>query len=157
LALQPPELTYMESESRCDYNWTTGEIVGTFLAALQDHGKILAGVCELCGQVAVPPTSYCESCGSEVSDLREVGPRGVVMSWARVADGFEGAPAQAPFRYVLVRPAGADTELLHVAPDDDGIRIGAAVRPEFRPREQRGGAITDIKWFVPDGAESEGS
>ena len=157
MALQPPELKYLQGESRCDYDWTTGEAVGAFLAALRDHGKILAGVCGACGQVSVPPMSYCEACGEEMSELREVGPRGVVMSWARVADDFEGAPVAAPFRYVLVRLAGADTELLHIAPDDDGVRIGAAVRPEFWPREQRSGAITDIRWFVPDGAESEGS
>ena len=101
--------------------------------------------------MAVPPTSYCESCGSEVAELREVGPRGVVMTWARVADGFEGAPLPVPFRYVMVRLAGADTDMLHVAPDDDAVRIGATVRPEFRRREERGGEITDIKWFVPDG------
>lgn len=157
LTLQPPELIYMEGESRCDYSWTTGEVVGTFLAALRDQGKILGGVCEGCRQVSVPPTSYCESCGSEISELREVGPRGVVMSWARVAADVEGAPVAAPFRYVLVRLAGADTELLHVAPDDDRIRIGATVSPEFRPEKERGGEITDIRWFAPDGAEGGGS
>jgi len=157
LALQPPELIYMDGESRCDYSWTTGEVVGTFLAALRDRGKILAGVCESCGQVAVPPTSYCESCGAEIAELREVGPRGVVMSWARVGADLEGVPVAAPFRYVLVRLAGADTELLHLAPDDDRITIGATVSPEFKLQAERGGEITDIRWFVPDGAQGEGS
>ena len=151
MSLKPPELTYIDGETRCDYSWATGEVVGSFLTALRDQGKILAAVCEGCGVVSVPPTSYCEQCCSEFSDFKEVGPRGVVMSWARVADDFEGAPVAAPFRYVLVRLAGADTELLHVAPDDERVKIGATVSPEFKPRPEREGAITDIRWFVPEG------
>jgi uncharacterized OB-fold protein len=81
-------------------------------------------------------------------DWREVGPRGVVMSWARVDKPVRGAPLEPPFRYVLVRLAGADTSMLHLAPDDDAVRTGATVTPEFR--EERTGSITDIKWFVPE-------
>jgi uncharacterized OB-fold protein len=77
-----------------------------------------------------------------------VGPSGVVMSWARVTDNSRGAPVEAPFRFVLVRLAGADTSMLHLAPDDERIKIGAKVVPEFR--EKRTGSITDIKWFVPE-------
>jgi uncharacterized OB-fold protein len=70
------------------------------------------------------------------------------MSWARVEKPVEGAPLDPPFRYVLVRLAGADTSMLHVAPDDDRVRTGATVTPEYR--EEREGSITDIKWFVPE-------
>lgn len=142
------DLIYLESETRCTYAWSTGEIVGAFLEALRERGRILGALCGGCGTVAVPPQSYCETCGSSMKEWREVGPRGVVMTWARVTDAFEGAPLEAPFRYVLVRLAGADTSILHLAPDDDRVRIGAAVVPEFR--EKRTGSITDIKWFVPE-------
>jgi hypothetical protein len=154
LDVKPPELIYLESEARCPYHWATGEAAGTFLGALRDHGKILGAVCEGCGGVAVPPLTYCEKCGRAASEWREVGPRGLVMSWARVAEGYEGAPLQAPFRYVLVRLAGADTEMLHVAPDDERIKVGARVRPEFKPEREREGAITDIMWFVPDDTDN---
>lgn len=154
--LRPPELIYLEGEARCTYSWATGEVVGEFLGALRDHGKILGAVCDGCGDVAVPPQSYCEKCGAAAGDFREVGPRGVVMSWSRIARDFDGAPLKAPFRYVLVRLAGSDSEMLHVAPDDDRIKIGATVRPEFKPEAEREGAITDIRWFVSDGEEAEG-
>ncbi|MHB8895775.1 MAG: Zn-ribbon domain-containing OB-fold protein [Candidatus Geothermincolia bacterium] len=151
--LKPPELIYLEGETRCPYNWATGDVTGTFLGALRDHGKILGAVCEGCGGVAVPPLSYCEKCGSRMSEWREVGPAGLVMSWARVSEGYEHAPLEPPFRFVLVRLAGADTELLHVAPDDQAIKVGAKVRPEFKPEDERTGAITDIRWFVPDASD----
>lgn len=146
--VKQPKLIYMKGENKCPYRWSTGEAVGAFLTALRDHEKILAGVCGGCGAVVVPPTSYCELCGSQVEDMKEVGPEAVVMSWARSPEPFEDAPLPAPFRYVLVRLAGADTSMVHVAPDDDGIEVGAVVTPEFR--EERRGSITDIKWFVPD-------
>lgn len=144
----PPDLSYLEGENRCPYRWSTGSVIGAFLTALRDHRKILGAVCSGCGTVWVPPQSYCERCAGRIGDFREVGPRGVVMSWSRVAEPFEGVPLDVPFRYVMVRLAGADTALLHVAPDDDSIRTGAAVRPEYR--EQRNGSITDIKWFVAE-------
>jgi uncharacterized OB-fold protein len=147
------ELEYLNGELRCPYHWSTGEIVGPFLEALRERGRILGALCGGCGSVAVPPHSYCEICGSNMQEWREVGPRGVVMSWARVIENFEGAPLPTPFRYVLVRLAGADTSMLHLAPDDERVQIGATVEPEFR--EDRTGSITDIKWFVPVGSGIE--
>lgn len=151
--LKEPELQYLDGENRCPYTWTCGPAVGEFLAALRDHAKILGVVCSGCGTVSVPPMSYCELCGSDIKDWREVGPNGVVMSWARVASGFRGQPAEPPFRYVMVRLAGADTSLLHIAPDDERVREGAVVRPVFR--DVRRGGITDIEWFVPAGEEED--
>lgn len=146
--LKEPELIFHQAENRCPYRWSAGRAVGTFMAALRDHRKILGSVCDGCGSVHVPAVSYCELCAGSMSDWREVGPRGVVMSWAGAPTGFEHAPVEAPFRFVLVRLAGADTSILHVAPDDDRIRVGATVVPEFR--KERTGAITDIRWFVPE-------
>jgi len=147
--IKQPKLVFLEGENKCPYRWSTGEMVGAFLTALRDHRKILGGVCTGCGAVIVPPSSYCETCSSPVEEMREVGPRGVVMTWARVPEPFDDAPLPAPFRYVLVRLAGSDTSMVHVAPDDDNVRVGAILIPEFR--EERWGSITDIKWFVPEG------
>ena len=155
MEIKQPELVYLEGENRCPYTWSTGETVGAFLTALRDHRKILGGVCAGCGTVIVPAVSYCEACASPVDEMREVGPKGVVMSWARVPEPFDDAPLPAPFRYVLVRLSGSDTSMVHVAPDDGRIKVSAIVTPEFR--EERRGSITDIKWFVPDGGQAGGA
>ena len=140
---------YECSETRIEYRWTARWTTGAFLRALRDSRKIMGAVCGACGTVAVPPLSYCEVCGGDTDELREVGPRGVITSWARVLDAPESSPVEAPFRYVLVRLEGADTSLVHLAPDDDRVDVGVTVVPEFR--ERRSGAVTDIKWFVPEG------
>ncbi|MBN1289015.1 MAG: DNA-binding protein [Actinobacteria bacterium] len=138
----------LEQNMKLKFRRPTGGVVGLFLAALRDEKKIIGSECRNCGKVFVPPASYCERCSSDISALREVGPRGIVISWTLAPKGFDNSPADAPFRYIMVRPMGADTPLLHVSPDDERIRIGTVVRPVFR--EERTGSITDIKWFVPD-------
>lgn len=141
----------LERELRYGYCWSTGPVVGTFLGILRDEGRILGSRCSGCGRVSVPPGSYCEFCGADASDWREVGPRGVVTSWTRAAEAVEGLDVPAPFRYVLVRLAGADTSMLHLAPDDDRVQVGSTVSAEFRVG--RSGSITDIRWFVPEEGE----
>lgn len=143
-----PELVSLEREIRCRYAWSTGKTVGAFLEALRDRRAILGSQCDGCGSVSVPPGSYCERCGSEMRDWKEVGPRGVVTSWTRAGEEVPGLDVPAPFRYVLVRLAGADTSMLHLAPDDDRVQVGATLVAEFRT--ERSGAVTDIRWFVPE-------
>lgn len=143
-----PEHRHLDVDIHYGYAWSTGEITGAFLEALRDRRMILGALCRGCKAVAVPPCSYCEKCGASMKEWREVGPRGVVVSWARPAAPVEGAPVDVPFRYVLVRLAGADTSMLHVAPDDDRVRTGAAVIAEFR--DDRVGSIRDIRWFIPE-------
>lgn len=154
---------FMKERAEHSYRWATGQAIGFFLTTLKEQGKIIGATCEGCGQVSVPAQSYCESCGADTSGFTEVGPRGVIISWAGVPGPDRGpdrlsgtALLPAPFRYVLVRLAGADTELLHLAPADERIKIGAAVVPEFRPREERTGCITDIRWFVPSDGSDRG-
>lgn len=147
----PEEFVCMEKKIQFDFRRPTGHVVGLFLAELRDEKKIIGSECRNCGKVFVPPSSYCEICSGETNELREVGPSGIVISWTRVEEDLEDMPAPAPFRYVMIRLAGADTPLLHIAPDDPGIEIGAIVVPVFQ--EIRTGSIKDIKWFVPGDEE----
>jgi len=152
--LKEPRLVFLEANNSCPYRWSTGEIVGSFLTALRDHGKLLASKCPACYRVACPPASYCEECGAAATELVEVGPTGVVVSSAGVEEPWAGAPLDVPFCYVLIRLAGADTSLLHLAPNDGSVHPGSTVRPELRP--ERNGSITDIKWFVAAGEVERG-
>jgi len=137
-----------EQRSNVRYRWATGETVGAFFSALRDSGRLLGSVCPECGVVACPPASYCERCGAGATELREVGPSGVVMTVARQCEGFTGAPLEAPFLYLLIKMAGADTTLLHVAKDDERVIPGTVVVPEYAA--DRSGTIMDIAYFRPE-------
>jgi uncharacterized protein len=137
-----------EQRSDVSYQWSTGGAVGAFLSTLRDSERLLGSVCPGCGVVCCPPASCCERCGTTASELKEVGPSGVVMAVARQIAGFSSAPLDVPFLYVLIKLAGADTTLLHVAKDDDRIVPGAVVVPQFAPEKR--GTIMDIAYFRPE-------
>ena len=130
------------------YARSVGPVLGAFLTGLRD-GRLL-GVTSG-ARVIVPPTEYDPDTAEPTGELVEVGPGGVVETWAWVAHPLPQHPMDRPFAWVLVRPDGADTALLHVL-DVDGpgaVRTGMAVVADFLPADERIGRMQDIRAFVP--------
>ena len=130
------------------YARSVGPVLSAFLTGLRD-GRLL-GVTSG-DRVIVPPTEYDPDTAEATGDLVEVGPGGVVETWAWVAHPLPQHPRDTPFAWVLVRPDGADTALLHVldVAGPEAVRTKMAVVAEFLPAEQRIGRIQDIRAFVP--------
>jgi uncharacterized OB-fold protein len=134
------------------YKRSVGPVIGAFLTALRD-GRIL-GATGSGGKVAVPPAEYDPITGEDSGELVDVGPGGVVTTWAWTAEPRPDQPLDRPFAWVLVRLDGADTALLHVmeAAGPDAVSTGMRVTARFRPRAERVGHIKDIECFVAEGA-----
>jgi uncharacterized OB-fold protein len=134
------------------YSRSVGPVIGAFLTGLRD-GK-LHGVRGAGGSVIVPPTEYDPTTGEDTGDLVEVGPGGVVESWAWIEHPLPKQPLDHPFAWALIRLDGADTALLHVvdAGDPGAIATGDRVTVRFRPEADRIGAMADIEAFVPEGS-----
>jgi uncharacterized OB-fold protein len=134
------------------YKRTVGPVIGAFLTGLRD-GRIL-GATGSGGAVSVPPAEYDPVTGEDVGDLVEVGPGGVVTTWAWAARPTPDQPLDRPFAWALVKLDGADTALLHVldAGSPDAVYSGMRVTARFRPEAARVGHIKDIECFVPEGA-----
>ncbi len=132
------------------YSRSVGPVIGAFLTGLRD-GKLF-GVRGSGGSVIVPPTEYDPATGEDTGELVEVGPGGVVESWAWVGTPLPKHPLSKPFAWALVRLDGADTALLHAVDSGgpDSIASGDRVTVRFRPREERTGAMADIEAFVPE-------
>ena len=94
------------------YSRSVGPVIGAFLTGLRD-GTVL-GVRGAGGAVIVPPTEYDPITGEDTGELVEVGPGGVVETWAWVSHPLRQAPAVRPFAWALIRLDGADTAMLHV-------------------------------------------
>ena len=111
------------------------------------------GVTGAGGSVIVPPTEYDPTTGDDTGELVEVGPGGVVESWAWVAEPHAKHPLDTPFAWALIRLDGADTALLHVVDSGgpDRLATGDRVSVRFRPEAERIGAMADIVAFVPEG------
>ena len=141
------------------YTRSTGPVIGRFMTALR-AGRIL-GVRTGAGRVVCPPTEYDpatgEALGGDDGDFVEVGPGGVITTWAWVHEPRERHPLERPFAWALVRLDGADTAMVHIvdAADESALRTGMRVSPRWRA--ERVGEIHDIEAFVPEDASREAS
>ena len=75
---------------------TTGPVIGAFLTGLRE--QVLLGIKGRDGRVIVPPTEYDPVTGEELTELVEVGPGGVVDTWAWVRQPMPKHPLQRPVR-----------------------------------------------------------
>jgi len=137
-----------------DYTYTrsVGPVIGAFLGALRE-GRIL-GVRGTAGRVVVPPTEYDPITSEATGELVEVGPGGVVTTWAWAEHPQPDQPLDRPFAWALITLDGANTALLHVvdAGSANAMASGMRVQPRFRPEDDRRGHLLDIECFVPEGA-----
>jgi uncharacterized protein len=145
------EALHAEHHLEYPYSRSVGPVVGAFLTGLRD-GK-LYGVKGNAGSVIVPPTEYDPITGDDTGEMVEVGPGGVVETWAWVSDPLPKHPLQTPFAWALIRLDGADTAILHVVDSGgpDQLATGDRVTVRFRPEAERIGAMADIEAFVPVG------
>ncbi len=150
-----PDSEVLHAEHRLEYPYarSVGLVIGAFLTGLRD-GRVL-GATGHGGAVIVPPTEYDPTTGEDTAALVEVGPGGVVESWAWVERPRRKHPLGRPFAWALIRLDGADTALLHVvdAGGPDRLATGDRVVARFRPADERVGSMTDIEAFVPEAEE----
>jgi uncharacterized OB-fold protein len=133
------------------YTRSLGPVIGGFLTALRD-GRILGATASE-GRVVVPPTEYDPLTAEAVGDLVEVGPGGVVDTWAWTEHPTPDQPLDRPFAWALITLDGATTGLLHVvdAGSPAAMASGMRVTAKFRPEAERKGHLLDIECFVPEG------
>jgi uncharacterized protein len=131
------------------YKRSLGPVIGEFLTGLRD-GRLL-GIPASDGRVLVPPLEYDPATGDALDPhLVEVGPGGVVTSWAWVSTPTPRHPLDHPFAFALIKLDGASTSLVHAidAGGPDEVRTGMRVTPRWA--EERVGRITDIEAFVQE-------
>lgn len=130
------------------YKRSVGDFLSQFFTALRDH-RIL-GIRTGDGKVQVPPSEYDPATGESLSEFVEVGPSGVVTTWAWVNEPREPHILDEPFAWALIRLDGADTAMLHAvdAGSEDAMATGMRVTPRWRAETV--GEIQDIECFVPE-------
>jgi uncharacterized OB-fold protein len=130
------------------YRRSVGPVLGRFFTGLRD-GKLL-GARTRAGRVLVPPCEYDPETGEATGEIVDVGPAGVVTTWAWVRSPSAKHPLARPFAWALIRLDGADTAMLHAvdAGGESRMRTGMRVRPRWRA--ERKGEIRDIECFEPE-------
>ncbi|MDA4121186.1 MAG: zinc ribbon domain-containing protein [Thaumarchaeota archaeon] len=128
------------------YEYTAGVAGERFLRGIKD-GKILASRCRNCGKAYIPPKMYCVGCFVQIDDYREVGPVGTVEGLAESHVNFEGRRVDPGRTFAFITFKGVTGGLVHYV-GGKGSKVGALVRPKFKPPEQRQGTLRDIEMFV---------
>lgn len=146
-APRPSELLMASHVLEYPYRRSVGPVIGRFLAGLKE--RRIEGIRTLEGRVLVPPVEYDPVTGESLAEFVEVGPAGVVTTWAWVTTPRAKHPLDRPFAWALVRPDGADTALLHAVDAGDPARMRTGMRVTPRWRDERVGEIHDIVCFEP--------
>ncbi len=132
------------------YRRSVGPVLGAFFTGLTE--RRLVGVKARDGRVLVPPVEYDPETGESIGDLVEVGPGGVVTTWAWVEKPRPKHPLDRPFAWALVRLDGAASAMLHAVDAGSAARMqtGMRVRPRWKAEPE--GNIHDIVCFEPETA-----
>jgi uncharacterized protein len=137
------------------YKRSLGPVIGAFFTGLRD-GRIL-GARTPDGLVVVPPTEYDPETGHDTdAELVEVGPGGVLKSWAWASAPKPDQPLDRPFAWALIELDGAGTSMLHAldAGSPKSCTTGMRVTVKFKPPAERVGSMHDIECFVPEVPEA---
>lgn len=140
----------LEGNITIPYKWTTGPVIGRFLAELK-RGRIVGGKCQHCGRVYVPPPDVCGPCFRTISDFVELSGRGAVIATSTVYRAMPWSPSETPYSLAIIRLDGADTNLVHLI--SPGLKPGDRVRARFR--KERSGSMLDIERFVSESEKEE--
>lgn len=131
------------------YKRSLGPVLSRFATALRDR-KIL-GARRADGTVMVPPKEYDPDTAAAIEELVEVGPAGVVKSWAWVGEPRAAQPLARPFAYALVQLDGADTPMVQVVDAGSEEAMKTGMRVTARWSDEATGMITDLSFVPVDG------
>jgi uncharacterized OB-fold protein len=136
------------------YAWATGEAISRFLGGLRD-GELWGRRCRRCRRTMVPPRMYCEVCFRPTDEwvrLRDTG-RVVTYSISYVNADASRREGEEPILVAVIEIDGATPMMgvLHLLGEVDphDVAVGMKVEAVWKPKGERRGAITDIRYFRP--------
>ncbi len=150
--LEAEKYLFTHYETVLKYSWTSGVAISRFLDGLK-AGEIWARKCEGCGRTMVPPRMYCEECFRPTDSWVRVRDTGIVSTFSISYVNVDASRRKTPILVAVVWLDGASPEMgfLHVLgevkPKD--IWVGMKVKAVWKPRAERKGGITDIRYFKP--------
>ena len=143
---------YTHYKTKLKYAWTSGVAISRFLDGLKE-GEIWGRKCNECGRKLVPPRMYCEECFRPNDEWVRLKDSGSVNTYSVSYVNVDASRRKDPILVAVIEVDGASLEMgiLHVlgevAPAD--IYVGMKVRAIWKPRSERRGAITYIRYFKP--------
>ncbi len=145
-------ITHTWWEPEVQYNWALGQAMSKFLTGLKE-GKILGRTCVKCNRVLVPPRMFCEHCYGPTNEWVELEDTGTIETFSISYIDSDARRIEEPILIGVISIDGASPlhGFMHYFGEmtKDDIHIGMKVKAVWKPKNDREGAITDIKYFKP--------
>ena len=146
------DVTGIVSPVRLAYDYAASPEESKFFRGLAE-GRILGQRCPQCQKVYVPPRGACPVDGVPTTDEVELPDRGTVTTFCIVNVPFLGQKIEPPYVSAYVLLDGADIAFLHLILECEAadVRMGMRVEAVWKPREEWGTTIENIRYFRPTG------
>ncbi len=146
-----PEVSMITAPSRLEFDLKPGRALDRFLDGMAE-GRILGSRCPVCAKVLVPMKALCPRDGVPTTEEVEVSPTGTVTTFA-VNNLPDPRAPEVPFVSAYILLDGSDIAMLALVAGipADRVRMGMRVKAAWKPREEWGRTITNIRWFEPTG------
>lgn len=123
-----------------------------YLRALAE-GRLLGQRCPACHKVYVPPRGACPTDGVPTAGETELPDTGIITTFCVVNVPFLGQRITPPYVAAYILLDGADIAFLHLVLgcDTKDVRMGMRVKAVWRPSEEWGTTLENIRHFEPTG------
>lgn len=146
-------ITAIESPVYLTYNFTAGRATTRFLEQIK-KGKLVGQRrpdCPDCDNVYMPPRGACAACGMPTEEEVELSDKATVQSFTIVWIPIPNNPIQPPYVVANLVLDGANISFIHLMSecDNDAVRIGQRVQAVWKPEEEWGYGMENIRYFKP--------
>ena len=153
------EFLAIRSEVRLPLKQCAGQYLTKFLMELRDHTKIIGNKCPECSRISLPPNTVCGYCKIRIEDKPEnwveLSDKGKVKVYLEITDRdtepLTGIPLGLPNPGAQILLDGGDENCLlyHILEELDTNKVyrGMRVQAVWKPREERVGLLSDIRFF----------
>lgn len=144
------DVVMMDAPSYLDYNFTAGNATARFLHQIR-KGKIVGQRCPSCKNVYIPPRGSCAACGVATVEEVECKDVATVESFTIVHIPIPGNAIQPPYIVANLVADGSDMAFIHLLSecDNDKVEIGMRVKAVWKPEDEWGYAMDNIRYWKP--------
>lgn len=144
------EVTGIKSPVYLKYRFTAGSAPARFLTRLKE-GVLTGQSCPRCSNVYIPPRGSCPACGVPTEDEVVLSDKGTIQSFTIVYIPIPGNPIQPPYIVANIVPDGANISFIHLLGECviEEVHIGQRVQALWKPEEEWGYAMDNIRYFRP--------
>ena len=143
-------ITDIEAPIYLQYQFTAGRAPTRFLTQVK-QGVLTGQRCPRCANVYIPPRGSCPACGIATEEEVVLPDKATVESFTIVAIPIPNNPIEPPFVIANLVLDGANISFIHLLSECENakVHIGQRVQAVWKPEEEWGYAMDNIRYFRP--------